>query len=413
MRQIVFSGLFFLCLCVVDDSCSPADFILEEEFHKEDYLKAFDMSERFSGGYSMCESDSALYFSHYGMSSEYIWYYDKKTGKVGKLCGKPECTHETAQCNAYSIIAGNLNLYDGKLYWTGSYEQKGTYLQCMDLDGNNRRVLKTYPDANGLNIVFRLHRGYLYCGRIIHEVVGGKASARVLLTQEEIENPKDEDRIIVFENNYSGDSTPQIQYVLSGNTLYLAVSGQDQSENYSLEFYTYDTAARTLKCIEEQKESKYSLLDLQMDKSGIYLVERTVISGKYDILIKRYDPSSEVLTVYDEQPQQSPLMYHKVNGYTLNYSRGFEELPQYTVMKEDGTVWRKGKLKPPVTDFRFCNIAYWGWTDDFLIFDMEYYKLNEDGSVNVAFELIAVPFNPAASEKTLWHYDDVYQNSST
>lgn len=407
MKRII----ILLFLCALCSSCARMDFLLEEKFRTTEKLKAYDMQERFAGGYSISESDGALYFSHYGQSNGYIWYYDLETSQSGKLCAKPECTHDSAQCNAYSVVAGNVNVYDGKLYWVGScFGQAEACLQRLSLDGSDREVLRTYPDAGGVGTTFRLHRGYLYCGRVINEVHDGQSSARIILTQEKIEGPGDNEPIVVYEKSVSGLSTPQFQYVLSGNTLYLAVSGEEQPGSFSSAFYRYDIAARSLQCVEERKASEYVFVDMQLDSKGIYLIERALPAGKYDLLVRRYDPDTQTLEIYDEQPQFQPRMYHKVNGYKLIYAKGFQTLPEYTLQKEDGSAVRQGTIHPPTKDFRSCDIEFWGWTDDFMIFDMEYYQVYEDGGVKGGFELIAVPFDPSAAETTFWHYDYEFAN---
>ena len=70
------------------------------------------------GKFRTDESPEAYYFQP--TISHFIWYCDKETGASGKLCGRPECTHEGKDCNAYSIAISGLNYYDQALYWGSS-----------------------------------------------------------------------------------------------------------------------------------------------------------------------------------------------------------------------------------------------------------------------------------------------------
>ena len=88
------------------------------KFRTDEKLPDYDMQNEFAGMSVICESPEAYYFQP--TTSHFIWYCDKETGASGKLCGRPECTHEGKDCNAYSIAISGLNYYDQALYWGSS-----------------------------------------------------------------------------------------------------------------------------------------------------------------------------------------------------------------------------------------------------------------------------------------------------
>lgn len=74
------------------------------------------------------------------MFANTLFYLDHNSDTVIKLCGRPDCTHETDQCNAYLQDALGITYYDDYLYYA-TVEMVNTEvasLYRMDLDGNNR-----------------------------------------------------------------------------------------------------------------------------------------------------------------------------------------------------------------------------------------------------------------------------------
>ena len=85
--------------------------------------------------------DGLLYYlkPRNGAAPTRIYYIDPETGESGILCGKPDCTHDSYDCNACinSYVHG-ITIYQDKIYWYTS-SIGGRKLMCEDIDGTNRR----------------------------------------------------------------------------------------------------------------------------------------------------------------------------------------------------------------------------------------------------------------------------------
>ena len=91
----------------------------------------------------------------YKSFNEYLYYSKDGHMKYTKLCGKPDCSHNTKDCNAYIGISP-IGYYNHKLY----YFVRNT-LFTMNMDGNEHKRVKTlYEGMDGHFGYF--HNGYYY-----------------------------------------------------------------------------------------------------------------------------------------------------------------------------------------------------------------------------------------------------------
>lgn len=94
-----------------------------------------------SNGSSLEVTDTGIYLMcQMGYGRSYLLYADHGSDTFVKLCGRPDCEHTNAQCNAYFENASGL-YYDGSHLFVG--EQMGSIVKVyqLDLDGNNRTVV--------------------------------------------------------------------------------------------------------------------------------------------------------------------------------------------------------------------------------------------------------------------------------
>ena len=103
---------------------------------------------------SSVESGTATYFLYnpgfilnVTPPSPWILYMDHGSDTVIKLCGRPDCSHDTTDCNAYVECGEFLSFYDGYLYIfscpsvssdNGRTWEDQCKLLRMDPDGFNR-----------------------------------------------------------------------------------------------------------------------------------------------------------------------------------------------------------------------------------------------------------------------------------
>ena len=118
----------------------------------------------------------------YYLDKKYIYYTDKGSVKYVKLCGKPDCKHNSEDCNAY-IGETTIGLYKDHIYWWGRDDrEQGLSLYRMDLDGSNHEKVKNIFSSMSFSYSGKFHRGYLYytigksnqdiddCGKILYKI---------------------------------------------------------------------------------------------------------------------------------------------------------------------------------------------------------------------------------------------------
>ncbi len=93
------------------------------------------------GVYFMCPTLMAESNSGVEISSSYLFFLDHTSDTMIKLCGRPDCTHDTEDCNAVFLNSfTGISYFDGKLY--AAKEIPGGpemyILYRMDPDGTNR-----------------------------------------------------------------------------------------------------------------------------------------------------------------------------------------------------------------------------------------------------------------------------------
>lgn len=150
-----------------------------------------------------CSSDKSIYLLQLGKRDKAIYYADKGSNLYGALCGKPECKHDDATCDAYVSSPMSLSLYGDRLYWIDS-GSRGYSLYSMKTDGSNRNTVRSlytevYNDfSNGIiaGWMVALHRGYLFASTEKYYIEEAMQSERILVVQMPINNSNN-DRVIL------------------------------------------------------------------------------------------------------------------------------------------------------------------------------------------------------------------------
>ncbi len=118
------------------------------------------------------ESEDAYYFST-GQGSGFFYYFDKETETYGALCNKPECGHDSLECNAFVGDSYSGLFYNNHyLFWIGLKEispnEYGYVLWSMNLETLERSVVREFNYENYQEFLPRqvfIHKGmvYIYC----------------------------------------------------------------------------------------------------------------------------------------------------------------------------------------------------------------------------------------------------------
>lgn len=113
-------------------------------------------------------TDTGIYFMADvpGESGRYLFYGDHGSDTMIKLCGRPDCDHKSADCNAYFSSGTSISYYNGYLYVAGV-----DGLVRLNLNGTDRVTIvstdiegKTYRGTAGAllwNGIFTVDKFYL------------------------------------------------------------------------------------------------------------------------------------------------------------------------------------------------------------------------------------------------------------
>lgn len=172
-----------------------------------------------------------------------LLYEDLEHGDAGYLCGRPECSHETAECNAYlgteeasagymaaALGLGGMDDGIGYVFMDGADISAG----YMKADGSGHEVLRhlasaessSFPLNGGIPPFF--HRGYVFaCGQTSEIVNGMWVSTNKIMAYPL--NTKDEE-ITVFSEEFTQDFGGLLIYP-DGNQIWYALTGADAAGN--------------------------------------------------------------------------------------------------------------------------------------------------------------------------------------
>ena len=162
--------------------------------YTDDYLPNYDVQSAYSQmGGSVSRYDNVYYMKQ----DSWLFYYDDESKASGKLCAKPECSHDNESCNAYVGAASGIQVYDSMIYWADITSSLNIWR--MDLSGNSREMVMQKPiDSSGtkMNAQVVLHRGYVYYSEIEIEIQNGQNQQTFTLSRYDLAQPEEEPEIL-------------------------------------------------------------------------------------------------------------------------------------------------------------------------------------------------------------------------
>ena len=213
----------------------------------------------------------AVYFLSHEQKDGYrkIIYYDKKSGQSGILCGKPECTHDTPDCNAIPAdkmgAPFGLRVLKNKIYWIADKMSGGLLdgrsLYRMNPDGTGREEVRTLLPEEQRNRMISGSRyadytdDYVIVGGGIGTIESGTFKQTLLLRAYSLSDPG-KDLVILDEEN-----TGTLYFCISGNEVYYSITSQRaRGENES---WKQDTRLRLFR-YDLKKGSQEELFDAEV-----------------------------------------------------------------------------------------------------------------------------------------------------
>lgn len=361
--------ILFLVLLMTLSACSePNNYLLDEKFATEEFLPDYDMDSELRQWQGLCEQNDVLYFR----VDEWLFYYDKASGQIAKLCGKPECTHDTASCNARHFGTVGGCVYDGYLYFAEMASTGYSILSRIDLDGKRKEVVQTLPDLYGYNAQLHIHRGYVYTSVERTEVTDGVPSTHFVLYQDVL-GGKEDQRKVIYENSFA---SLMEQYKLIGNKLFLVMDQWDRDRTGRRVLSSYDVVTGEMRQLwNANAEWPLYLNSFYVDQKEYRLIgmswnddetEYTVRTSQFDLESKKM--TDKVKTIYDG---------HRMGGITKDYVIVFESYPKtpegkYQIMDHEGNLIDEGVMSINIDAAESDQVDYvcdyWGQSGDQLLF---------------------------------------------
>lgn len=268
MRKMTALLLFMLFIL---SACSPAASVTLPENY--DSIRSFIHGVASTA----CATDSTVYFlcGNDGM----LRYTDKASGITGPLCGKPECAHNDANCNAYiGSHSYGLSDYNGRLYWVGTVNAYTYYVFSSAYDGTDRQTVRELDGDlvpnNLTNRVALFYQGYVYlaCGK--QEILDGEPRTNHYIYAYPLD-PKEEGFVILDEESTSLAPDTLIQPY--GDKLYIITHVSELSGCHSA-FRRWDPQTRELETLYEGAVPYLSGGELWVMDDGI-LIYGLVVNG--------------------------------------------------------------------------------------------------------------------------------------
>ena len=104
-------------------------------------------------------------------------YMDRASGYAGALCGKPECTHDDADCNAWADGALAMTIWEDRIYWLALDSGRLTVLSVAP-DGTDRRTEWQAPKDDIIEAMssrwLKVDGDHIYIAYVGSKVVDGE-----------------------------------------------------------------------------------------------------------------------------------------------------------------------------------------------------------------------------------------------
>lgn len=138
MLALVLAAMLLLSGCSTEEMPDATEGQIHYEWMTGESPVSPQRTGLFRAGLNMVDHEvtsGGVYF----ISNDFILFSDDHSDSIIKLCGRPDCTHNNQDCNAYIKDGCQIAYYNGYLYAvTGNQSEEECKLVRMDLSGGNR-----------------------------------------------------------------------------------------------------------------------------------------------------------------------------------------------------------------------------------------------------------------------------------
>lgn len=336
------------------EGCEIVEDINEFEGVTQDqsYNKETDASTVFDVYFGGTDTGDVLYLN---VKSNWLAYFDKNTGNSGLVCGKPDCDHNNASCNAIISDRNGVQYYDGDLY-TVKKGGNGFVLEKIAVDGTEREEMgnllgvKTAVASpmGGDGIEWIIHRGYIYywyfweTSHMDEEYYYLNNSHCIY--RKSLEKDGEPECIIAMPV-----LSHSVQLIGSGSYVYMTIATEDQTEGY---LYRYNIENGKLEWF---KEWGNEIAGAAIHEGKIYYLDKNISEQKTEVYC--YDiETNEKSLVFEIEGVATEVRYDEDYMYIGHYYKNETEI---------------GK------------IDMWSWQGEYIADVPFYNEFNEEGRLRI------------------------------
>ncbi len=375
---------------------TETNYLSDPKFDTAEALPQYDHDNTWThrlGESNSCATEDTLYFSYIG---ENIYYCDLSTGIIGPLCGKPECSHDDSQCNAYAMNAHGLSVYDGRLYWLDINAEHDPTVYCMALDGTDRTAvcsfaLSQFQKVAGGTVAF--HRGYAVFSGRKRAVTGGAARYNacifaVALSTGEVTG--------ILERDAAEGNAPEVTAIPYRDTVYLIYSETAEGQT-QLDISTWSLKTHETVLLHSQKID-FFLREVWPTEDGLLLsAYGNKQIYKFDPLENTFGPLFDFCA--EEGENRTPQF---ANDYLISWSLTEERIPRLRVTDLEGSVVYDENLNLPDWPTQGLGYALMGADNENVYARLQSRREEPSMKAWQITTIVQIPLDGGGSVRELW-----------
>lgn len=279
------------------------------------------------------------------LPNNYLYYIDRKSQAATPLCNKPNCSHNSVDCNAYFNLFVNasgesanvVQYYDGNLYIVVKDEDAmgnflGNILYKVTPDGSTREKLIEFKDGISHWLI---HKGYFYFSqdKFADDIDSYSVYDSFSIKRYKINNIKSKPEEIFNSKNYSDNLRGTFQFTAYDDYIYVPVlpisedeiKKQEESGKVTVSTYQefYSININTIKINQIRNDEGDVCSPFFYNGQLTYLIDNSDTNGKFKYFTSELDGSNPKLLT--EMNYGDNLFANESQLYLQNFSEDTDE----------------------------------------------------------------------------------------
>lgn len=285
------------------------------------------------------------------LPNNYLYYIDRKSQAATPLCNKPNCSHNSVDCNAYFNLFVNasgesanvVQYYDGNLYIVVKDEDAmgnflGNILYKVTPDGSTREKLIEFKDGISHWLI---HKGYFYFSqdKFADDIDSSSVYDSFSIKRYKINNIKSKPEEIFNSKNYSDNLRGTFQFTAYDDYIYVPVlpisedeiKKQEESGKVTVSTYQefYSININTIKINQIRNDEGDVCSPFFYNGQLTYLIDNSDTNGKFKYFTSELDGSNPKLLT--EMNYGDNLFANESQLYLQNFSANTDGYQQVSL----------------------------------------------------------------------------------